>query len=149
MTPRDYLERILQEGRPAAHRALEPDAAARLPGRAWARFDALEREAPKFRDSVNEGLFILAVPVVALYQALRLDTGTPDATALRLADEMLVAGFENTFTPVRGAIWSLGFDLVPLRNLLVKRALRVDEPGGFQFEAAVDPSAAVAFDVKR
>lgn len=149
MTPRDYLERILHEGRPAAHRALDPDAAARLPARAWARFEALRREAPSFRDSVDEGLFVLAVPIVALYQALRLDSGVAEPAALRLAEEMLGAAFERTFGPLQGLVWSLGFDIVPLRNLLVKRALRVNEPGGFRFEAAADPSAEVAFDVKR
>lgn len=149
MTPREYLDRILQEGRPAAHRALPPGDAAELPARAWARFEALERRAPSFRDSVNQGLFVLAVPLVALYQALRLDAGTPETPALRLAEAMLLAAFEKTFGPVKGAVWDLGFAFVPVRNLLLKRALRVDEPGGFRFEPAADPSAEIAFDVKR
>ncbi|MCA9694274.1 MAG: L-2-amino-thiazoline-4-carboxylic acid hydrolase [Myxococcales bacterium] len=149
MTANEQLERILERGRSAARRELGPEDAERLDARARARIAPLQDAAPRLRDRVNRGLFALAVPLLAVYRALRLDLGLEEAPALRLAGEMLEVSFMAAFTPLKRAVFSLGMDLVPLRNLVIRRTLAVREPEGFQFERASLGAAAFGFDVKR
>jgi hypothetical protein len=120
----------------------------RLEATARARFDPLFRAAPTYKSRINRGLFELIVPLLALYKALRLDLSVAEEPALKLAEEMVGASFKAKFGPIQRAVWSLGMDVVPLRNLLIKQTLRLDEPRGFRFEAAPEGSAAFGFDVK-
>lgn len=148
MAQRKQLENLLHQGREAAKRELGEDAHTRLREAAWSRFNALMKAAPSFNDRVNRGLFDLAVPLVALYKALRLDMGLSEPAALKLAEAMLAAAFEANFGPIKRVVWSLGMDIVPLRNLLIKKTLSVNEPRGFRFEKAPLGTAAFGFDVK-
>ncbi|MEZ4449790.1 MAG: L-2-amino-thiazoline-4-carboxylic acid hydrolase [Nannocystaceae bacterium] len=143
------LDQFLDRGRATAERTLGAEEAARLPSLARARLGPREGAAPRVRDRVNQGLFATVIPLLALYQALRGDLELAEGVALHLTEAMLRASFMVNFSPLKRAAFSLGLDFVPLRNLLLRRSMRLDEPGGFQFEAADLGSAEFGFDVRR
>lgn len=147
-TPEERLEAILRFGREEATRTLGEAGAARLRSLAWARFYALAPEAPRFRERMNRNLFVLTVPLLALYQALRQGLGVERAEALRLAEDMLHAAYRERMNPVLLAAMNVTYQVAPIRRVFLRRIETTQEPGGFEFEVPKDADAVIALDVR-
>jgi hypothetical protein len=97
---------------------------------------------------VNWKLFVAAVPLLALYQTLREDFDMAQEPALGLAEQMLRDAYAVRIGPVMTAALNAVYQLRPIRNLLVSKMLKADEPEGFHFEKVDEPGAIMAFDVR-
>ena len=145
-----YLERLLEHGHPVAERELGAERAAELAERARAKFRALAPEAPRFRQMMNERLFVAGVPMLAIYRVLRDEHRMAEEPALALLGEMSERTMRAYLaSPLRRTLARLMFD-TPVARLTMPLAYAASEPDGFRFEkAAADaPGTTLAFDVR-
>lgn len=148
MGPGDYLQWILNNGKTSAANVLGRDEAERVASCVWKRYYALEKTAPPFEQRGNKGLFIAAVPMVALYQSLRHDFALEEQPALELAEKMLRDAYATRIGPVTTIAFNALYQLRPIRRLMLARMAETDEPEGFRFEHHNDPSTVMSFDVR-
>jgi hypothetical protein len=143
------LRLLLSASRPLVEEALGEAAGAALGEGAWRRFNALEPDAPRFRQKINEGLFELGVPLLAVYQALREDLSMEQAPAVELLERALGAMYKPFLeSRWRRAFLNLMFGVKPVRDIGLRMAYRADEPQGFRFEEVDEPGAVFGFDVR-
>lgn len=148
MGPEDYLESILHHGQTAAAQSLGDERSSQLNSLVWKRYYVLKPTAPHFNAQVSRGLFVLAVPLLALYQSLREDFDLEQMPALTLAEKMLRDMYAIRFGPLtRGALNAM-YHLRPVRRLLQAKMQNAhDDPEGFRFENIDEPTTLLAFDV--
>ena len=146
-TAEERLEAILDLGRDEAVSTLGEARADRLRSLTWARYYALAPEAPSFRERMNRNLFVLAVPLLALYQALRQGLEIEQAEALRLAEDMLQAAYRERMNPVLVAAMNVTYQVAPIRRRFLQKIEKTSEPGGFAFEIPKDERAVFGLDV--
>ncbi|MDC0746363.1 L-2-amino-thiazoline-4-carboxylic acid hydrolase [Polyangium mundeleinium] len=147
VTPEQHLGDILRFGRDEAVRALGEARADRLRSLTWARYYALVPDAPNFQEKTNRKLFVLTLPLLALYQALRQGLEIEREDALRLAEDMLHASYRERMSPVRVAALNVTYQVAPIRRVYLQQVTRMSEPGGFRIEVPEASNAVLALDV--
>ena len=147
MGPGEHLESILRHGSVAAAQSLPDKPVDELNSLVWKRYSVLERTAPPFQERTNRGLFVLAIPMVALYQTLRQDFCLEQAPALELAEKMLRDSYATRTGPVMVAALNALYQIRPLRRLLISQITSTTEASGFRIENIDAPATIIAFDV--
>lgn len=147
MDSREFLEATLRHGANSAKQTLSDEPASRLDGLTWARYDKLAATAPPFQNRTNRGLFIAAVPLVALYQVLREEFSLDEETALQLADTMMRDSYAARMGFFMKAALNTMYQFPPIRRLMMAEMTKTDEPEGFRFEKRDEPETLMAFDV--
>ncbi|HMY20992.1 MAG TPA: L-2-amino-thiazoline-4-carboxylic acid hydrolase [Polyangium sp.] len=147
MDSREFLEVTLRYGADSARRTLTETPASRLDGLVWARYDKLASTAPQFENRTNRGLFIAAVPVVALYKVLREEFSLDQDAALHLADTMMRDAYAVRLGFFMKAALNTMYRFPPMRRLMMAQMTKTDEPDGFRFEKRDEPETLMAFDV--
>ncbi len=148
MNSREFLEVTLRYGANSAKQALSDEPASRLDGLVWARYDKLDTTVPPFQNRTNRGLFIAAVPLVALYQVLREEFNLDQEAALHLAETMMRDAYAVRLGFFMKAALNTMYQLPPIRRLLMAQMVKTDEPEGFRFEKLDEPDSLMAFDVR-
>ena len=145
------LERLLQEAGDVLAGRLGDRSLAEIRAGALRRAGELEQQAPRFRRTMNRGLFAVGVPTLALYRTLREDAGHDEATALATVDALLQAAFRRRLAPpLRRTLMSGAFRLPVVRHVVMAMAERSREPGGFEMRSVDrDPDVLLALDVDR
>jgi hypothetical protein len=147
MGPGEHLESILRFGADAAAQSLRDKPVDQLNSLVWKRYYVLERTAPVFQERTNRGLFVLAVPMVALYQTLRQDFSLDQEPALSLAEKMLRDSYASRTGPVMIAALNALYQIRPVRRLLISQITTTTEPSGFRIENIDAPATIISFDV--
>ncbi|MCB9756293.1 MAG: L-2-amino-thiazoline-4-carboxylic acid hydrolase [Myxococcales bacterium] len=142
------LHHLLADGREALARALGDPAIEAFTAQVWARYAALETQAPRFRQRINRGLFKLGLPALAIYRALQDDQGLARDAALELVEEVLTTRYHAIFgrSPLRARIMSQAVRLPLVRRRMLHAIERLDEPDGFRMRR-VESDDLMAFDV--
>lgn len=154
MSKREHaLRRILAKSLPILERTLSEEQISLFQAKAEEQFAALEPDAPEFSERVDRSLFLLGVPLLALYRALRSDLAMDQESALSVLRDMLEATYGRQFTSFSGRTL-INLSLLPIirvgpiRDLGIRKLTAANEPLGFRFEQAQDDSALLAFDVR-
>lgn len=147
MGPQDYLDSILRYGKTPAIEVLGEEKAQRLDELVWQRFRDLEKTAPAFRERVNRGLFVAAIPLVALYKSLQIDFDLNQQSSLDLAERMLRQSYAERMGPMMSVALNAMYQFPPMRRLMMAQMTKATESSGFHFEKVDVPKAIMAFDV--
>jgi hypothetical protein len=145
----DRLKALLKAGGPLVSEELGTERAALLEEAAWRRYRALAPGAPKFAQRINRELFILGLPLLALYRVLREDFGVGEAPAVALLERVLGAVYRPLAGSLLGtAAVNVMFGVGFVRNIGLRMAFEANEPEGFRFEKIEDEGAVFGFDVR-
>ncbi|MCB9701004.1 MAG: L-2-amino-thiazoline-4-carboxylic acid hydrolase [Myxococcales bacterium] len=147
------LEALLDASEAGASEALGPGGHARLVDLARARHRPLAAAAPRFKQTLNRGLFALAVPLLAIYRALRDDLDMSEETALSLVAAIIDARYRRLGAS-RAVRIGYGFVLKSrlVRGYLRRALPRLASEDGFRMELRDDEDAGergvLALDVR-
>lgn len=117
--------------------------------RGQAHYAILSKDAPIFSNSMNKRLFVLGVPLLSYYKALREDLRMEQEEAVSLLEQILVAAAKPMAESALGRLAiNMMYQVKPIRELGFKPAYEADEPLGFRFEKVEEPGVEFGFNVR-
>lgn len=148
MNSKNVLKSILVKGRFVVDREFGKAEYDNILNYALEEYETIVPSAPQFNKLGNRVLFMLAVPIAALYRVFTLKYNIDDKRAQNLILEMVLSRGRWLFNhPIIKGGYNLLYDTNPGRRIVKKLVLDLNEPDGWKFVPAEE--GVLSFRIQR